>query len=96
MKRKVSAESWSVMTTPEVRDLDAPYLPTGVDLEPEVHPKSEILLNAAFKLNAAKRLASTLKQGSISRNASIMPSNQAVDTDTHISSVEDPDEDVEE
>jgi hypothetical protein len=85
--KKVNAESWSVMTTPEVRDLDAPYLPTGVDSEPEVHPKSEILLNAGrIKLNAAKRLASTLK------HASIMPSNQATDNDTHISSVEDVDE----
>jgi hypothetical protein len=84
--KKVNAESWSVMTTPEVRDLDAPYLPTGVDLEPEIHPKSEILLNASrrIKLNAAKRLAS------------IMPSNQATDNDTHISSVEDSDEDLDE
>jgi hypothetical protein len=83
MKKKVSAESWSVMTTPEIRDLDAPYLPTGVDLKPEVHPRTEILLNAA------RRLVSAL--GTKSR-ASIMPSNQEPDNDTHISSVEEPED----
>lgn len=82
------------MTTPEIRDLDAPYLPTGVDLEPEVHPRSEILMNASkrIKLGAAARLTSVLNKVPIRRNASIMPSNQARSNDTHISSVEDAEE----
>jgi hypothetical protein len=87
MKKKINAESYSFNTVAPNHNLDEPYLPTGVDLEPEVHPKSEILLNAAqFKLNAAHRLVATLKTR---RSASIMPSNQAGDHDTHISSVED-------
>jgi len=79
MKRKVNAESWSVNTVPQGHNLDDPYLPTGIDLEPEVHPQSEI------QLNAAARLVASL---GIKKKASIMPSNQAVDTDTHISSVD--------
>ena len=86
MKKKVNAESWSVNTVPQGHNLDDPYLPTGVDLEPEIHPQNETQLFASFKLNAAKRLSSSL---GIKKKASIMPSNQAVDTDTHISSVDD-------
>jgi hypothetical protein len=88
MKKKILAEDWSVYTLPEPYNPDDPYLPTGVDLEPEVHPRSEIQMNAKridarkIKLNAAARLASVLN------NASIMPSNQAPDNDTHISSVD--------
>lgn len=85
MKKKVSAESWSVNTVPQGHNLDDPFLPTGIDLEPEVHPQNETQLFASFKLNAAKRLSSSLGL----RKASIMPSNQAVGNDTHISSVED-------
>ena len=85
MKKKILAEDWSVYTLPEPYNPDDPYLPTGVDLEPEVHPRSEIQMNAKrINLNAAARLASVLKK------ASIMPSNQAPNNDTHISSVEDP------
>jgi hypothetical protein len=85
---KITAEDYSFNTVAPNHNLDEPYLPTGVDLEPEVHPKSEILLNATnFKLNAAHRLVVTLK-----KEASIMPSNQAGDHDTHISSVEQEDE----
>lgn len=93
MKKKILAEDWSVYTLPEPYNLDDPYLPTGVDLEPEVHPRSEIQMNASktikkIKLNAAARLRSVLKS-STKKNASIMPSNQAPHNDTHISSVED-------
>jgi hypothetical protein len=90
MKKKIVAEDWSVYTLPEPYNPDDPYLPTGVDLEPEVHPRSEIQMNASktkkIKLNAAARLTSVLK------NASIMPSNQAPNNDTHISSVDDVEE----
>jgi len=89
MKKKIVAEDWSVYTLPEPYNPDDPYLPTGVDLEPEVHPRSEIQTNAALKkirLNAAARLSSVLNK------ASIMPSNQAPNNDTHISSVEEPED----
>jgi len=95
-KKKVQAEDYSFNALPEGHNLDDPYLPTGVDLEPEVHPRSEMQMNASLlskvKLGAAARLTTALKE---ERKASIMPSNQAGDHDTHISSVEDEDAEIE-
>ena len=94
MKRKIHAEHYSFHNLPEGHNLDDPYLPTGVDLKPEVHPRDEIQFNASlksFKLNAAKRLLSSIGR----TKASIMPSNQAPINDTHISSVEDEEENEE-
>jgi hypothetical protein len=91
-KAEIDAESYSFNTVPSGLNLEEPYLKTGIDSKPEVHPRQEIQMNASFKLNAAARLTASLK---IKKKASIMPSNQSGDHDTHISSVEDVEDETE-
>jgi hypothetical protein len=80
--KKINAESYSFNTVPSGLNLEEPYLKTGIDSKPEVHPRREIQLNAAARL-----VASLVKKRK--SKASIMPSNQAGDHDTHISSTSD-------